>query len=34
MEDYGWTEHTARRVSEPVRTGLRAVLEEQGFALK
>ena len=34
MEDYGWTEHSARRISQPVRTGLRAVLEEQGFGLK
>ncbi|MDP2975646.1 MAG: NADPH-dependent oxidoreductase [Anaerolineales bacterium] len=33
MEDYGWTEHSARRVSQPVRIGLRAVLEKQGFAL-
>lgn len=34
MEDYGWTEHTARRVAQAVRTGLREVLERQGFALK
>lgn len=34
MEDYGWTEHTARRVSRAVRVGLREVLEQQGFALK
>ncbi|MBN2388946.1 MAG: nitroreductase family protein [Anaerolineales bacterium] len=34
VEDYGWTEHTARRVSQAVRTGLRAVIEEQGFGLK
>ena len=34
MEDYGWTEHTARRVAQAVRTDLRAVLEAQGFALK
>jgi FMN reductase (NADPH) len=34
MEDYGWTEHSARRVSQPVRTGLRAVLEKQGFGLE
>ena len=33
MEDYGWTEHSARRVSQTVRTGLRAVLEKQGFTL-
>ena len=34
MEDYGWTEHSARRVSQAKRTGLRAVLEKQGFGLK
>ncbi len=34
MEDYGWTEHSARRVSQPQRTHLRAVLEQQGFGLK
>jgi len=34
MEDYGWTEHTARRVAQAVRTDLRGVLERQGFALK
>jgi FMN reductase (NADPH) len=34
MDDYGWTEHSARRVSQPARTGLRAVLEEQGFRLE
>jgi FMN reductase (NADPH) len=34
MEDYGWTEHTARRVAQAVRTELREVLERQGFALK
>jgi len=34
MEEYGWTEHSARRASQPVRTGLRAVLEKQGFELK
>ncbi len=34
VEDYGWTEHSARRVSQAVRTDLRAVLEAQGFALK
>ncbi|MBU4225290.1 MAG: nitroreductase family protein [Chloroflexi bacterium] len=33
MEDYGWMEHSARRVSQTVRTGLRAVLEKQGFTL-
>jgi len=34
MEDYGWTEHSARRVAQAVRTDLRGVLERQGFALK
>jgi FMN reductase (NADPH) len=34
MEPYGWQEHSARRVSQPVRTHLRQVLEEQGLALK
>ncbi len=34
MEDYGWTEHTARRVSLAARTGLRAELVKQGFLLK
>ena len=32
-EDYGWMEHSARHVSQTVRTGLRAVLEKQGFTL-
>lgn len=34
MQDYGWTEHTARRVAQAVRTELREVLERQGFALR
>jgi len=34
MEDYGWTEHSARRVSEPKRIHLRAALAKQGFTLK
>ncbi len=33
-EDYGWTEHSARRVSQPLRVALREVLREQGFELK
>lgn len=32
-EDYGWLEHSARRASSPVRTGLRQVLRQQGFEL-
>ncbi|MCX7938172.1 MAG: NADPH-dependent oxidoreductase [Thermoflexales bacterium] len=34
LEDYGWLEHTARRISQPTRTHLRDVLREQGFALR
>jgi hypothetical protein len=34
MEDYGWQEHSARRVAQPVRTGLRQILEAQGWALR
>jgi len=33
VEDYGWQEHSARRVSQPSRTHLRRVLTRQGFAL-
>jgi FMN reductase (NADPH) len=33
MEDYGWLEHSARRVSTPDRTILRDVLKKQGFDL-
>ena len=34
MEDYGWLEHCARRVSRAWRTDLRQVLERQGLPLK
>jgi nitroreductase len=34
VEDYGWLEHSARRVSQPTRTILRTVLMSQGFELK
>jgi FMN reductase (NADPH) len=34
IEDYGWLEHSARRVSQPTRTGLREALARQGFELK
>ena len=34
MEDYGWLEHSARRVSKPTRTGLRQMVEQRGFGLK
>ena len=34
VEEYGWTEHSARRVSQALRTELRGVLEQQGFGLK
>lgn len=33
-EDYGWTEHSARRVAQALRVELRAVLAQQGFDLK
>ncbi len=32
-EDYGWMEHSARRASKPIRTGLRHVIQAQGFDL-
>jgi FMN reductase (NADPH) len=34
LVDYGWTEHSARRVAQAWRTELRAVLRQQGFELK
>ncbi len=34
MTDYGWTEHSARRVAQALRTELREVLRQQGFELK
>ncbi|HSN78386.1 MAG TPA: NADPH-dependent oxidoreductase [Anaerolineae bacterium] len=34
VEDYGWTEHSARRVSQAHRVHLREVVEKQGFGLK
>jgi FMN reductase (NADPH) len=34
MEDYAWREHSARRVSQPARAGLRKVLQDQGFELE
>ena len=33
-EEYGWLEHTARRVSQTTRAFMREVIQEQGFALK
>jgi FMN reductase (NADPH) len=33
VEDYGWLEHSARRVSQAARTELRDILKQQGFAL-
>ncbi|MBX3014779.1 MAG: NADPH-dependent oxidoreductase [Caldilineaceae bacterium] len=33
-ENYGWLEHSARRVSQPLRVDLRQVLQDQGFALQ
>jgi FMN reductase (NADPH) len=34
MEEYGWLEHSARRVSQPARADLRAAIEKQGFDLR
>lgn len=34
LQDYGWMEHSARRVSTPQRTGLGLALLKQGFELK
>ena len=34
VRDYGWQEHSTRRVSKPLRTHLREVLANQGFTLK
>ena len=34
MRAYGWLEHTARRVTDCARKGLRAVVEGQGFAMR
>jgi FMN reductase (NADPH) len=34
VEEYGWLEHSARRVSQPVRTELRQTLKQQGFDLR
>lgn len=34
MEDYGWLEHSARRVTQPLRVELSQILREQGFELK
>jgi len=34
VENYGWLEHSARRVSQPMRVELRQVLREQGFELQ
>jgi FMN reductase (NADPH) len=34
VENYGWTEHAARRLSRAVRTSLRENIVKQGFGLK
>ena len=34
MEEYGWTEHSARRVSQPNRPRLSGVIKGQGFGLR
>lgn len=33
-EEYGWSEHIARRAAQVARTSLRDAVQEQGFALK
>ena len=33
VEEYGWQEHSSRRVSSPVRTNLRQEINQQGFDL-
>lgn len=33
VEAYGWLEHSARRVSQVARAGLRKILDRQGFSL-
>ena len=30
---YGWTEHSTRRASRAVRTGLKKVLDQQGYKI-
>jgi FMN reductase (NADPH) len=34
VEDYGWMEHSARRVAQVARADMRSVLEKQGFGLR
>ena len=34
VEEYGWLEHSARRVAQALRTDLRNVLKRQGFPLE
>jgi FMN reductase (NADPH) len=34
VEDYGWMEHSARRVAQAARVDMRGVLEKQGFGLR
>jgi len=34
VEEYGWLEHSARRVAQALRADLRTVLKRQGFALE
>jgi len=34
VEEYGWLEHSARRVAQALRTDLRSVLKRQGFPLE
>ena len=34
VEDYSWQEHSARRMSNPVRIHMRSTVDDQGFSLK
>jgi FMN reductase (NADPH) len=34
VEDYGWMEHSSRRVSQPARMDLRQIAEQQGYGLE
>jgi FMN reductase (NADPH) len=34
MEEYGWMEHSARRVSQPTRVEMRRVMQKQGFGME
>ncbi|MBN1303723.1 MAG: NADPH-dependent oxidoreductase [Anaerolineales bacterium] len=34
IEDYSWTEHTARRLAKPLRPHLKKIIKQQGFGLE